>query len=64
MADFDELAEPLARRLYVDPDKLPLLAAMGADGHAFYACSGYNVGSVALITKLMGVKREKDSGRR
>lgn len=64
LADFDELAEPLARRLYVDPDKLPLLAAMGADGHAFYACSGYNVGSVALITKLMGVKREKDSGRR
>lgn len=64
VADFDELAEPLARRLYVDPDKLPLLAAMGADSHAFYACSGYNVGSVALITKLMGVKREKDSGRR
>ncbi len=45
----------IARKLYVDPDKLPLLMLLRPDGTCIYACSGYNVGSVALalgIAKL------------
>ena len=38
----------IARKLYVDPDKLPLLMLLRPDGTCIYACSGYNVGSVAL----------------
>ena len=50
--EFEEIAEPLARRMYVDPDKLPLLilAVPGLTG--VYACSGYNVGSVGMLLRL------------
>ena len=48
----EELAEPLARRMYVDPEKLPLLIACGPGLHGFYGSSGYNVGSVNLLLRL------------
>lgn len=48
----EELAEPLARRMYVDPEKLPLLIACGPGLHGFYGSSGYNVGSVNLFLRL------------
>ncbi len=51
-ADFDETVEPLARRMYVDPDKLPLLIVTKPGMKAVYGCSGYNVGSVNLMVKL------------
>ncbi len=52
-ADFDETVEPLARRMYVDPDKLPLLLVTKPGLRAIYGCSGYNVGSVGLMVKLL-----------
>lgn len=43
----------IARRLYADPDKLPLLMLMaGTEGDCIYGCSGYNVGSVALALEI------------
>ena len=51
--DFDELVEPLARRMYVDPDKLPLLIVTDPGMTAIYGCSGYNVGSVGLMLELL-----------
>ncbi|WP_349674008.1 transglutaminase domain-containing protein [Lacrimispora sp.] len=51
--NFDEGVEPLARKMYVDPEKLPLLIVTKPGLNAVYACSGYNVGSVALMEKLL-----------
>ncbi len=51
--NFDEGVEPLARKMYVDPEKLPLLIVTNTGLNAVYACSGYNVGSVALMEKLL-----------
>lgn len=50
--DFSE-TEPLARRLYTDPEKLPLVVAVDETFHAAYACGGYNVGIGALLHKLL-----------
>lgn len=48
-----EHAEPVARRMYVDPEKLPLLVALNQGCTGVYSCAGYNVGSVALILKIL-----------
>lgn len=53
LSDFDSQVEPLARRMYVDPDKLPLLIAVRDNMTGIYGCSGYHVGSVGLIWKLI-----------
>lgn len=50
--DFQELPEILARRMYTDPDKLPLVLLISPDMYGRYACSGYNVGSVALMLQI------------
>lgn len=49
--NFDQV-ELLARRMYVDPEKLPLLLALKEGMVAVYGCSGYNVGSVDLMLKI------------
>ena len=48
-----ENAEPVARRMYVEPDRLPLLVAVDEQGCGIYACSSYHVGSVGLALKLL-----------
>jgi hypothetical protein len=53
--NFEDTVEPLARRMYVDPDKLPLLIVTDPGLKAIYGCSGYNVGSVDLMVKLLGL---------
>lgn len=45
-------ASELARRLYVDPEKLPVLVLMDDMHTAVYGCSGYNVGCVALALRI------------
>lgn len=52
-ASFDDVTEPLARRMYVDPEKLPLLIVTKPGMNGIYASSGYNVGSVDLMLKLL-----------
>ena len=44
--------ETLARRMYVDPEKLPLAVVTTSELNAVYACSGYNVGSGDMIVKI------------
>ena len=44
--------ETLARRMYVDPDKLPLVLVTTKELNAVYACSGYNVGSGDMLVKI------------
>ena len=44
--------ETLARRMYVDPDKLPLILVTTRELNAVYACSGYNVGSGDMLVKI------------
>lgn len=46
--------ETLARRMYVDPEKLPLIIVTTKTLNAVYACSGYNVGSGDMIVKICG----------
>lgn len=48
-----ETAEPIARRMYVDPEKLPLLVVTKDGMTGIYASSGYNVGSVDLMLKIL-----------
>lgn len=55
--NFDDGVEPLARKMYVDPEKLPLLIVTNPGLKAIYGCSGYNVGSVALMEKLLRLSR-------
>ncbi len=50
--DFSELPG-LARQLFVDPDRLPLVLLADSAGHGLYANAGYNVGSVQLLLRLL-----------
>lgn len=52
--EFGDNVEALARRMYVDPEKLPLLVVTRPGMNGIYGCSGYNVGSVDLIVKILG----------
>lgn len=52
---FDELTEPLARRMYTDPEKLPLLLIVNPGLQAVYGSSGYQAGSVSLMLELLKV---------
>lgn len=54
-SDFSDTAETMARRMYVDPENLPLTVVARGD-RAIYACSGYNVGVVGLIIKIINLK--------
>lgn len=52
LADFEETVEPLARKMYADPDSLPFIL-MTRDGlTGIYASSGYNVGTGAMILRM------------
>lgn len=53
-SDFSDTAVTMARRMYVDPENLPLTVVVN-DGCGIYACSGYNVGIVGLIIKILNL---------
>ena len=48
--------ETIARRMYVDPEKLPLIVVTTKPLNAVYASSGYNVGSSDMILKVCGAE--------
>lgn len=58
---FDDIVEPLARRMYVDPEKLPLMILVNPGLRGIFACSGYRVGSVKLALDLLKVSKECES---
>ncbi|WMJ89416.1 transglutaminase-like domain-containing protein [Anaerocolumna sp. MB42-C2] len=51
--DFKENIQVLGRRLYVDPDKLPLIAVTTKELNVIYAASGYNVGTGDMLLRLL-----------
>jgi len=51
--DFAYDLEQTARQLGCDPSDLPLAVVCGGEGQAVYAVSGYRVGSVALLTRIL-----------
>lgn len=53
--NFKELSEMIARRMYTDPEKLPLLVVTTDGYHGRYACSGYNVGTVELLCNIRNI---------
>lgn len=56
--DFSETAAPLARRLYLDPDQMPLVVLANGAGEGLYGCCGYNVGTAALLLRLISGWKE------
>ena len=54
-SDFSDTAETMARRMYVNPENLPL-TVIAKDSRGIYACSGYNVGIVNLLLKIINLQ--------
>lgn len=50
---FDETVYLLGRRMYVDHEKLPLILVLDEQQNSIYAVSGYNVGTGAMLLRLM-----------
>lgn len=51
--DFSEIINYLGRRMYVDPEKLPLVIVTNGERNGIYATSGYNVGTGDMLLRLM-----------
>ncbi|MEG1827839.1 MAG: transglutaminase domain-containing protein [Cellulosilyticaceae bacterium] len=54
--DFEENINTLGRRMYVDPDKLPLIMVTQKGLHGIYATSGYNVGTGDMLLRILNSK--------
>ena len=39
--------------MYLDPDQLPLALLANDNGEGLYGCCGYNVGTAALLLRLV-----------
>lgn len=55
--DFRDTMSMLARRMYIDPDKLPIVVLCSQGLNGIYGSSGYNVGLGDLILKIFGELR-------
>lgn len=51
--DFQDTVPALARRMFGDPDKLPLVLLIDSKANGLYGCSGYNVGTGKLLLRLL-----------
>lgn len=51
--DFADTVPALARRLFLDPDKLPLALLTDCKANGLYGRSGYNVGTAELLVRLL-----------
>lgn len=56
----EHTAEKVARKMYVDPGKMPLLVLMDKRGNGIYGTSGYNVGTGAMLIKLVQIWHEAE----
>lgn len=50
---FEEIIEVLGRRMYVDPEKLPMIVVTEKGLNGIYATSGYNVGTADMLLRIM-----------
>lgn len=53
------MREAMARRVYADPDKAPLVLLCNKPNHVVMAWSGYRVGAGKLILDIMDISREQ-----
>lgn len=53
--DFGEAMETLARRMYLEPGKLPLAVIVNCAMEGVYGTAGYNVGTGDMILKLLNI---------
>ena len=51
--DFGADMETLARRMYLEPGKLPLIVIVDQEMKGIYGVAGYNVGSADMILKIL-----------
>lgn len=51
--DNQDHCEKVAKQMEIDPEKLPVLTVVENGLTGIYACSGYNVGSVDLMMKMI-----------
>lgn len=58
LGNFGEDAAALARQMFGDPDKLPLVLLSDSKGNGLYSCSGYNVGTAKLLLSLINVRSD------
>ncbi len=57
-SDFTDTAAGMARRMYADPESLPLSVA-AEKGRGVYSSSGYNVGVVGLMIKTLNLAKNQ-----
>lgn len=57
--EFAGTVSSLARRLYLDPDQMPLAILANRGGEGLYGCCGYNVGTAALLLRLIAGLKEQ-----
>lgn len=50
---FTENVNTLGRRMYVDPEKLPLILVTSGELNGIYATSGYNVGTADMLLRIL-----------
>ena len=50
---FTENVNTLGRRMYVDPEKLPLILVTEGELNGIYATSGYNVGTADMLLRIL-----------
>ena len=55
LGNFGEDAAALARQMFGDPDRLPLVLLSNSKAEGLYSCSGYNVGTAKLVQSLLRV---------
>ena len=54
--------EALARRLYLEPGKLPLAVLIDRNMRGIYSVAGYNVGTGDMILKLIHMTENQEKG--
>ena len=53
--DFDADMSVLARRMYLEPGKLPLIVVIDQSMKGIYGMAGYNVGTADMILKILNM---------
>lgn len=55
--DFGAEMEVVARRMYLEPGKLPLIVIVDESMTGIYAVAGYNVGTADMILKILNMQK-------
>lgn len=53
LEDFDSNYNNLARQMFLEPGKLPLILVTGETGEGIYGIAGYNVGTAAMVARIL-----------